>query len=133
MPNTWSANHTPLHPTKFLWTLPCPPKIRLFLWKAINKGLPTFSLLHHIHLTNSDICPRCNTDPESASHLLIYCPTATNSWSTLFNQFTNSPTSNHPTTFILTPQTTISQILQQSASTSAVSSICFFILDLIAS
>lgn len=84
------------------------------------------SLLHRIHLTNSDICPRCNSDKELASHLLIHCPTAATSWNNLFNQLTNTSNTSHTHTFTLTPQTTISQILQQPTSTATISSFCFY-------
>ncbi|KAL4393554.1 hypothetical protein AHAS_Ahas02G0063600 [Arachis hypogaea] len=40
-----------------LWELRCPPKVKVFLWKAIHGGLPIRHRLHNRLLTVEDVCP----------------------------------------------------------------------------
>lgn len=50
---------TPLPPTKFLWTLSCPPKVQFFLSKALTEGLSTFYTNH----------PRCSSELKTVIRL----------------------------------------------------------------
>ncbi|XP_006577577.1 uncharacterized protein [Glycine max] len=57
-----------------LWDLKVPPKVLSFAWRLLWDKLPTkdnFSR-RQIQLDN-DLCPLCQTQPETASHLFFTC------------------------------------------------------------
>lgn len=123
-----STTNTPmiqLQPSTHTWTLKYPPKIQLFLWKAINEGLPTFTLLHKIHLTTSDLCPRCNLAPETAEHILLTCRFANETWDLLFHLHETEPSFLHQRPQPLNPSITVNQLLQLKQSKDATTSFCF--------
>ena len=54
---------------KWLWSLPCPKKIQVFLWKALRNCLPTKTFLAFGRLHVDSLCPRCHS-PETTIHIL---------------------------------------------------------------
>ena len=64
----------------WLWTLPCPKKIQLFLWKAMRNRLPTKTFLSHGRQHVDSQCSRCNS-PETTLHTLQDYPWAREVWS----------------------------------------------------
>uniref|UniRef100_A0A803PK91 Reverse transcriptase zinc-binding domain-containing protein n=1 Tax=Cannabis sativa TaxID=3483 RepID=A0A803PK91_CANSA len=65
---------------KTLWTLPIPPKIKHFTWKAFNHNLPCALNLFHKKVLNEPFCHFCGGDPESVTHVLIDCTRARRVW-----------------------------------------------------
>ncbi|XP_060972565.1 uncharacterized protein LOC133038430 [Cannabis sativa] len=65
---------------KTLWTLPIPPKIKHFTWKAFNHNLPCALNLFHKKILNEPFCHFCGGDPESVTHVLIDCTRARRVW-----------------------------------------------------
>jgi hypothetical protein len=59
-----------------LWKLPIPPKVRNFLWKLINNGLPTNANRCFRHLTADGACELCRHDNEDGFHAVMDCPHA---------------------------------------------------------
>ncbi|XP_006605024.1 uncharacterized protein [Glycine max] len=57
-----------------LWDLKVPPKVLSFAWRLLWDRLPTKDNLsrRQIQLDN-DLCPLCQTQPETASHLFFTC------------------------------------------------------------
>ena len=60
-------------------TLPLPPKIRVFLWKAIRGALPLGSRLEMRGITKNTGCVLYGTR-ESVNHLFLSCPFKANVW-----------------------------------------------------
>lgn len=101
-PNTITTiPHTTIPPKVFntIWNLNCPPKIRLFIWKAILEGLPTFNTLEHRHITHTSTSPQCNSALETASHILFQCAVASQVWHIITDQIhqANIPTPSNQT------------------------------------
>ena len=63
----------------WLWSLPCPKKIQVFLWKALRNRLPTKTFLAHRRLHMDSLCPCCQS-PETTIHILRVCPWAREIW-----------------------------------------------------
>ena len=63
----------------WLWSLPCPKNIQVFLWKALRNRLPTKTFLafrrHHV----DSLYPHCQA-PETTIHILRDCPWAREIW-----------------------------------------------------
>ncbi|KAL5191983.1 Serine/threonine-protein kinase ATM [Glycine soja] len=57
-----------------LWDIKIPPRALSFAWRLLWDRLPTKDNLarRQIHM-DSDLCPFCNSKPESASHLFFTC------------------------------------------------------------
>ena len=64
----------------WLWSLPCPKKIQVFLWKALRNYLPTKTFLAHRGQHMDSLCPRCQS-PETILHILRDCPWVREIWS----------------------------------------------------
>ncbi|KAF4351186.1 hypothetical protein G4B88_005548 [Cannabis sativa] len=65
---------------KTLWTLPIPPKIKHFSWKAFNRILSCALNLFHKKVLPQPSCSSCSTNIESVSHALIDCTRARHIW-----------------------------------------------------
>lgn len=56
------------------------PRVKVFLWKAVHRGLPTLQELHRrVEAINQD-CPRCGQQPETLTHIIFQCPIARATW-----------------------------------------------------
>ena len=62
----------PQIPWKNIWTLPCPSKIKTFLWQLVHQILPTSSFLYHRHKINSPLCSLCGKIDDD-NHWLYEC------------------------------------------------------------
>ena len=58
----------------WIWKLAVPPKVKFFLWKGCNDGLPSKSRLERCHVFLPQNCPFCNFHSESINHLCFACP-----------------------------------------------------------
>ncbi|KAK6126449.1 hypothetical protein DH2020_039837 [Rehmannia glutinosa] len=63
----------------WIWRLPIPPKVHVFLWKVAHGKLPVRSALVKKSVDNPPFCPRCGDAFETIEHSLRDCP-----WSQLF-------------------------------------------------
>ena len=63
----------------WLWTLPCPKKIHIFLWKAMRNRLPTKTFLSFGSQHVDSHCPYYQS-PETTIHILQDCPWAREVW-----------------------------------------------------
>lgn len=54
----------------WIWTLQCPPKIKVFIWRIFHNGLPTKSNLHWVQ---NDACVICRRGREDVTHLFCSC------------------------------------------------------------
>lgn len=55
-----------------LWGAQVPSKLRVFLWRLVNHSLPTFDVLEHMNMTNSQHCV-LRGRPDSQRHALVEC------------------------------------------------------------
>ena len=49
-------------------------KISNFIWKLLNNCLPNFLNLHARGISTERLCPMCNEEEESHTHLFLLCP-----------------------------------------------------------
>ncbi|XP_026430517.1 uncharacterized protein LOC113327553 [Papaver somniferum] len=67
---------------KALWKSSLLPRTQLFLWKCIERILPTGSKLARYSNTHNDRCSLCNLNAsETPEHMLLHCSYAKNVWS----------------------------------------------------
>ncbi|CAN1148505.1 Putative ribonuclease H protein At1g65750, partial [Linum perenne] len=66
-----------------IWRWQGPHRIKFFLWLANNERLLTNAERTRRHLSNSPICPRCNSEAESVAHVLRDCQFAADTWASL--------------------------------------------------
>ncbi|GKV39420.1 hypothetical protein SLEP1_g47185 [Rubroshorea leprosula] len=59
---------------KQLWRLKIPPKVRVFLWRAILNSLPSLDNLVKRGVLQEMNCPNCQGADETLMHLLFFCP-----------------------------------------------------------
>lgn len=64
-----------------LWNLKIPPKVKHFLWRAVNGCLPTKDNLRCKRVDVDLYCPTCQNEAESTLHALVTCSYAENCWS----------------------------------------------------
>ena len=65
---------------KLIWKLKTPQKICNFVWKLMHDSLPTRQLLRNSGIIDIGLCPLCNCEEESTSHLFLQCPFAKACW-----------------------------------------------------
>lgn len=58
---------------KEIWSLPIPPKIRMFLWRACSGILPHKAELFRRHVLDSPLCNSCGNKVETTNHVLMEC------------------------------------------------------------
>lgn len=68
-------------PWKTLWhTQSVPLRTCLFLWKVLHNAVPVCDVLHSRISHISPICPLCDQEPETVTHLLFRCSHARATW-----------------------------------------------------
>ncbi|KAL9686721.1 hypothetical protein QQ045_031114 [Rhodiola kirilowii] len=68
---------------KFVWKLPVPRKIKIFIWPGYHKGLPTNQQLVTRHISSIKPCSICNYHREGDLHPFIHCRWCKSVWSSL--------------------------------------------------
>ena len=63
-----------------IWKVKLPQKICTFIWKLWHDCLPTLQLLKIRGISDDGLCPMCNYEGESTSHLFLLCPFARACW-----------------------------------------------------
>lgn len=69
-----------------IWKLNVPNKIKHFIWKALNRYLPTRDNLRKRGMEVIPICPWCEKEVESIDHVLFLCQRAASIWSLVWNK-----------------------------------------------
>lgn len=66
-----------LNPLKAqVWHLQAPPKLQVFVWKALSGALPVLDALHARGMKGDMVCQTCGLDGESINHVLFACTLA---------------------------------------------------------
>lgn len=63
-----------------IWKIETAPKLRHFLWRVHNEGLPVAACLKSRTIIASDLCSRCESTPETVNHALLSCRFAKEYW-----------------------------------------------------
>ncbi|CAM8958761.1 unnamed protein product [Rhodiola kirilowii] len=66
---------------KFIWRLPIPRKIRIFLWRLYHAAIPTGTQMMRRHLAHAFSCPVCQYKFEDDMHAFISCWWSKAMWS----------------------------------------------------
>ncbi|KAJ9190308.1 hypothetical protein P3X46_001524 [Hevea brasiliensis] len=61
-------------------SIPVPPKVRNFIWRACTNSLATRVNLYARGSASSPLCPLCHQTAESVEHLIFLCPYAATTW-----------------------------------------------------
>ena len=57
-----------------LWKVKLPLKICNCIWRLLHDSLPTFHTLKSRGIANVGLCPLCDSDEETATHLFLHFP-----------------------------------------------------------
>lgn len=71
----------PSFPFDVVWKWLGPPRIQALLWKVAHGRLLTNDERCRRGMTDSDICPRCNNQPETILHATRDCEVISSIWS----------------------------------------------------
>ena len=55
-----------------IWKAHVPLRITNFVWELLHDSLPTMTTLHSKGISNDDICPLCNAEEETPTHLFLF-------------------------------------------------------------
>lgn len=72
---------------KQIWSLHCPAKIKILLWKLVPNYVLTFQNFHHKRIKTENRCSRCQNFSESSAHVVRDCLFAKQVWSSLKYQW----------------------------------------------
>lgn len=77
-----NQNPTPHNQTNWynLWRLHLPPKLKMFCWKLMHKGLPIGELLRHRNIGPTAYCTFGCQSVETYDHLFLHCHIARSVW-----------------------------------------------------
>mgnify|MGYP001007906641 CR=1 FL=1 len=65
---------------KTLWTLRCPSKIKIKVWRNLHGALPCQAVLADRHIKTPPQCLACNLSAETIKHMLFECKKAKDVW-----------------------------------------------------
>ncbi|KAK9119326.1 hypothetical protein Scep_017419 [Stephania cephalantha] len=63
-----------------IWKLPCPPKVKIFIWKCLHDLIPINEFRVRRKIANKSLCPMCLDDQETLIHLLFLCTHVSRFW-----------------------------------------------------
>uniref|UniRef100_A0A0A9QEY0 Uncharacterized protein n=1 Tax=Arundo donax TaxID=35708 RepID=A0A0A9QEY0_ARUDO len=67
-------------PWKKIWELPCPHKVKIFVWRLAHNSLPIKRNLQSKGLDLDTRCPVCFRFDEDGGHILFKCKYAKRIW-----------------------------------------------------
>ena len=56
-----------------VWKVQVPLKVNTFIWKLLQDCIPTFCCLRHRAILVTTLCPLCNEEDETLTHLFLLC------------------------------------------------------------
>ncbi|GJR89114.1 ankyrin repeat-containing protein [Tanacetum coccineum] len=117
-----TISNTSVDPTfqQTRWNKLLPSKVNILAWRIANKRLPTRANLDKCGIDlESVLCPMCNNDIETESHILISCPIAQSVWKDIFTwwKLSNSHLSALEDVFLLVDRAPLEKRLTMSRST----------------
>ncbi|OMO55679.1 reverse transcriptase [Corchorus capsularis] len=65
---------------KFMWSINCPPKIKVFLWRCVRNVIPTLWGLYRRGCHLNGVCGICGQEVETVEHLLLTCDWTRGVW-----------------------------------------------------
>ena len=65
-----------------VWKLLAPPKIKVFIWKALSGAIYVLDCLEARGMKCDKVCQTCGKDRESVNHVLFDCTFARQVWTT---------------------------------------------------
>ncbi|KAJ1390181.1 Ribonuclease H-like superfamily [Sesbania bispinosa] len=68
---------------KTIWSWQGPPRVSTFVWKVVHGKLLTNYERFKRGMTSNNLCPRCNSAPETIMHLLRDCDIVAELWESL--------------------------------------------------
>ncbi|KAF5447618.1 hypothetical protein F2P56_033158 [Juglans regia] len=74
-----------------MWSMNVPAATKLFVWRAVSDLLPTRKNLWKKKIVEDPLCPICNLNEETISHVMWSCPATVDVWGD-----TRSPISKWP-------------------------------------
>ena len=63
-----------------IWSLECPAKIKIFIWRVLHAALPCRVVLASTHMKGKIQCPECRWEPDSIRRFLFECPRSVEVW-----------------------------------------------------
>lgn len=75
-----SVAHDKKYWKSMVWSLNLAPKVRIFMWRAINGFIPVEANLLRHHVPTNDICRLCDKHVASTTHCLIFCNKVNVTW-----------------------------------------------------
>lgn len=69
---------------KEVWRVPCHERVRFFLWRLTQNGIPTKVNLANRHIAVSSVCPLCGLAAEDLLHRLRDCMFSRTTWDSLY-------------------------------------------------
>lgn len=77
-------SHLPFSPSpdvwNTVWKVNVPLNICNCIWRLLHDSLPTFLTLKHRGIVNVGLCPLCDSDEESSTHLFLNCSFSRACW-----------------------------------------------------
>lgn len=64
----------------WVWRLKCVERVKVFLWLLLKGKLLTNEERKRRKMTDNAICPVCNEEEETISHIIRGCPQAVETW-----------------------------------------------------
>jgi hypothetical protein len=70
-------------------------KINIFYWHLALNSIPTYSVLKHRNMIESDVCQLCGAEKDTWDHGLLYCTMSRCVWAQLDDEITEIIASLH--------------------------------------
>ena len=61
---------------QLIWSLDCPTKVKIFLWRTLHGTMPRNVVLENHHIPVRPACPACGQSAEDVLHVLFRCKKA---------------------------------------------------------
>ncbi|KAF7821145.1 reverse transcriptase [Senna tora] len=80
--NTISQNiiSDPNKDLRWVWRIPCYPKIRFFIWQLVLNALPCRAVICSRGIQLNTVCPLCNSGLETVDHIFCNCSASRKVW-----------------------------------------------------
>ncbi|KAI5010157.1 hypothetical protein ZWY2020_012294 [Hordeum vulgare] len=78
-----TGSSSPSEKWELVWSLECPAKIRIFIWRLLQSAIPCRSVLASKHMKVKTQCPECKKGPDSIRHFLFECSRSSAVWKQL--------------------------------------------------